>query len=161
MSAKFRGKAGLTLPEVLLAAVIIAVAVLAVVGLFPTALQNVQYGGHMSQASSLAQEMIEMIRTRSFSEVSQVAGYVATNGPLDTRNPTPGTLPLPVRDHLDRWRNDITPANPAGALPQGWGTLTVAAVAGLPDLFQVTITVSWRERGNQTVTLVTYVARYG
>ena len=161
MSANFREK-GLTLPEVLLSAVIISVAVLALVGLFPTALQNVRYGGHMSQASSLAQEMIELIRSRSFSEVSQVASYVAANGPLDTRNPTPGILPLPVRDHLDRWRNDIAPANPAGALPQAWGTVTVGAVpGGPPDLLQVTITVGWREGGNQTLTVVTYVARYG
>ena len=157
-----REKRGLTLAEVILSAAIISVAVLAIVGLFPTALQNVRYGGHMSQASSLAQEMIEMIRTRSFSEVSQVASYVATNGPLDTRNPTPPTLPLAVKNHLNQWRNDIAPLNPAGALPQGWGTVTVGAVpGGPPDLLQVTITVGWRESGNQILTIVTYVARYG
>ena len=38
-------KRGLTLAEVLLAAAIISVAVLAIIGLFPTALQNVRYGG--------------------------------------------------------------------------------------------------------------------
>ncbi|MGH7371571.1 MAG: type IV pilus modification PilV family protein [Candidatus Methylomirabilales bacterium] len=163
MTATLREKAGLTLPEVMLAAVIIAVAVLALVGLFPTALQNVRYGGHMSQASSLAQEMIELIRTRSFSEVSQVASYVATNGPLDTRNPTPPTLPLAVKNHLTQWRTDIAPLNPAGALPQGWGTIAVVAPdpVALPDLLQVTIIVGWRESGNQTITIVTYVARYG
>lgn len=151
MSAKFRDKAGLTLPEVLLAAVIISVAVLALVGLFPTALQNVQYGGHMSQASSLAQEMIELIRTQP----SNVSFY---NYP-DTSVPPPGGLPGPVFAHLTQWRNDIAPVNPIGALPQGRGTIAVTAMAGPPgfQLWQVTITVSWRERGNQTVTLVTYV----
>ena len=149
-----REKRGLTLPEVLLSAVIISVAVLALVGLFPTALQNVRYGGHMSQASSLAQEMIELIRTQPFDTVFSYNG-------LDTRN-APPPLPPAVLAHFNQWRNDIAPANPAGALPQGWGTIQVINSAlGLADLKQVTITVGWREGGNQTLTVVTYVARYG
>jgi len=74
--------------------------------------------------------------------------------------PPPGGLPASVLAHFTQWQSDIAPAIPAGALPQGWGTITVGAVAGLPDLWQVTITVGWRERGGQTITLVTYVARY-
>jgi len=147
-------KRGMTLAEVLLAAAVISVAVLAMVGMFPTALQNVRYGGHMSQASSLAQEVIEMIRTQPFSNVSFY------NYP-DTSVPPPGGLPGPVAAHLTRWRNDIAPANPIGALPQGRGTISVTPVAGLPDLLQVTITVGWQERGPQTLTIVTYVARHG
>ena len=154
MSANFREK-GLTLPEVLLSAVIISVAVLALVGLFPTALQNVRYGGHMSQASSLAQEMIEMIRTQPFTLVSSYNN-------IDTRLPAPPTLTGAPLAHFNRWTTDIAPANPAGALPQGFGTVQVLENAlGLADLKQVTITVGWRESGNQTITLVTYVARYG
>jgi prepilin-type N-terminal cleavage/methylation domain-containing protein len=153
VSDTFREK-GFTIPEVLLASVIISVAVLGIVGLFPTALQNVQYGGHMSQASSLAQEMIEMIRTRPFADVSLYHG-------LDTQQATPAGLPQPVKDHLDLWRNDVAPANPRGGLPQGRGTVSATAVPGLPDLLEVTVTVSWQERGNQTVTIVTYVARHG
>ena len=145
---------GLTLAEVLLAAAIISVAVLAIIGLFPTALQNVRYGGHMSQASSLAQEMIELIRTQPFDTVFSYNG-------LDTRN-APPPLPLTVLAHFNRWKTDIAPANPAGALPQGFGTVQVVENAlGLADLKQVTITVGWRESGNQTVTLVTYVAPHG
>lgn len=144
---------GLTLAEVVLAAAIISVAVLAMVGLFPTALQNVQFGGHMSQASSLAQEMVEMIRTRPFADVSLYNN-------LDTRLP-PTVTGLPLA-HFNRWKNDIAPTNPAGALPQGWGTVQVVENAlGLSDLKQVTITVGWREGGNRTVTLVTYVAPHG
>jgi Tfp pilus assembly protein PilV len=154
MSHIFRER-GLTLAEVVLAAAIISVAVLAIVGLFPTALQNVQYGGHMSQASSLAQEMIEMIRTRPFADVSLYHN-------LDTRLPAPPTLTGAPLAHFNRWRSDIAPANPAGALPQGWGTVQVVENAlGLADLKEVTITVGWREGGNQTVRLVTYVAPHG
>jgi len=150
----FREK-GLTLAEVVLAAAIISVAVLAIVGLFPTALQNVRYGGHMSQASSLAQEMIEMIRTRPFADVSLYNN-------VDTRLPAPPTLTGAPLAHFTKWTTDIAPANPAGALPQGWGTVQVVENAlGLADLKQVTITVGWRESGNQTVTLVTYVAPHG
>ncbi|MFQ5848272.1 MAG: hypothetical protein ACE5IQ_11465 [Candidatus Methylomirabilales bacterium] len=153
MNHPFRGKAGLTIVEVLLAAVIIMVAVLGIVGLFPTALQNVRYGGHMSQASSLAQEMIEMIRTQPFAAVFSYNG-------LDTRNPAPGALPASVLSHFARWQSDIAPANPGGALPQGWGTIQVVENAlGLADLKQVTITVGWQERGPQVLTLDTYVAR--
>jgi prepilin-type N-terminal cleavage/methylation domain-containing protein len=152
MKALFRQNSGLTLPEVLLSAVIIAVAVLALVGLFPTALQNVQYGGHMSQALSLGQEMVELIRTQPFLTVDKYNG-------LDTRT-APGPLPPAVQGHYDQWKADITPANPAGALPQGWGTIDVETVPTLSDLYKVTITVGWRERGSQWITLVTYVAQY-
>jgi len=146
---------GLTLAEVLLAAAIISVGVLAIIGLFPTALQNVRYGGHMSQASSLAQEMIEMIRTQPFTLVSSYNN-------IDTRLPAPPTLTGVPLAHFTRWKNDIAPVPPAGALPQGWGTVTVGAVpGGPPDLLQVTIIVGWRESGNQTIRIVTYVARYG
>ncbi|MEE8151855.1 MAG: hypothetical protein V3T76_02300 [candidate division NC10 bacterium] len=153
MNRILRGKAGLTILEVLMSAVIIMIAVLGIVGLFPTALQNVQYGGHMSQASSLAQEMIELIRTQPFLTVSSYHN-------LDTGT-TPGVLPLVVQSHYDQWKADIAPANPAGALPQGRGTIQVVDDAlGFADLKQVTVTVTWRERGTQTITLVTYVARY-
>ncbi len=156
MRQLLREKRGLTLAEVLLAAAIISVAVLAIIGLFPTALQNVRYGGHMSQASSLAQEMIELIRTHP-EPFNMVSSY---NG-LDTRN-APPPLPPAVLAHFTKWKNDIAPPNPAGALPQGWGTVQVVEnVLGLTDLKQVTITVGWRESGNQTITIVTYVARYG
>lgn len=149
-----RDTAGLTLPEVLLASVIIAIAILGVVGLFPTALQNVQYGGHMSQASSLAQAMIEMIRTEPFATVSSYGG-------LDTRIGPPGGLPASVLNHFTQWANRVAPAMPIGALPQGWGTIQVQDNAlGLPDLKQLTVTVGWQERGAQTISFVTYVARH-
>lgn len=152
MRKLLRERAGLTLPEVILSAAIITVAILALVGLFPTALQNVHYGGHMSQASSLAQEMIELIRTRPFSET------VSYNG-LDTRNAAPGGLPAPVLAHFNQWTNDISP--PTGVLPQGFGTIAVTPEAGplAGDLLRVSITIGWQERGPQTITLVTYVAR--
>ena len=155
MKCLVREKRGFTLLEVLFAVVIITVAVLAVVGLFPTALRNVRYGGHMSQASSLAQEMIEMIRTQPFASVSSYNG-------LDTRNSPPVGLPASVLAHFNQWQSDITP--PSGVLPQGWGTITAVPETGPPDLssdlLRVTITVGWQERGAQTITLVTYVARY-
>ncbi len=174
MRNPLRGMAGLSLPEVLLATVIIMVAILGVVGLFPTALQNIQYGGHMSQASSLTQAMIEMIRTEPFATVPSYDG-------LDTRNAPPGGLSASVLTHFTQWTNNIAPANPAGTLPQGWGTVQVQSLCRttggsldvcqkdggqgddalpLPDLVQVTITVRWQERGNQTIRFVTYVARH-
>ncbi len=154
MKNRSRDTAGLSLPEVLLATVIIMIAILGIVGLFPTALQNVQYGGHMSQASSLAQAMIERIRTESFDTVSNY-------NDLDTQNAPPGGLPASVLTHFTQWTNNIAPASPVGALPQGWGTVQIQEdVLGLPDLKQVTVTVGWQERGGQIITFVTYVARH-
>ncbi len=154
MKNRSRDTAGLSLPEVLLATVIIMIAILGIVGLFPTALQNVQYGGHMSQASSLAQAMIERIRTESFDTVSNY-------NDLDTQNAPPGGLPASVLTHFTQWTNNIAPASPVGALPQGWGTVQIQEDAlGLPDLKQVTVTVGWQERGGQIITFVTYVARH-
>ncbi|MEE9221792.1 MAG: hypothetical protein V3U34_09730 [candidate division NC10 bacterium] len=154
MKNRSRDTAGLSLPEVLLATVIIMIAILGIVGLFPTALQNVQYGGHMSQASSLAQAMIERIRTESFDTVSNY-------NDLDTQNAPPGGLPASVLNHFNEWSSGIAPANPVGALPLGWGTVQIDDVLGLPDLKQVTVRVGWQERGSQTITFVTYMARYG
>lgn len=159
MRGLLRQSAGLTLPEVLLSAVIITVAILALVGVFPTALQNVQYGGHMSQALSLGQEMVELIRTQPFSTISVLANPPYNN--LNTQTAPPAGLPASVLAHFNQWKSDIAPTNPAGALPQGWGSINVAPVAGLSDLVQVTIRVGWRERGPHTISLVTYVARYG
>ena len=154
MNRRWHGTAGLTLPEVLLASVIIVVAVLGIVGLFPTALQNIQYGGHMSKASSLAQAMIEMIRTQPFDRISLYDG-------LDTQDPPQGDLLQSVLDHFEQWKDNIAPENPAGALPQGWSTVQVQDNAlGLSDLKQLAITVGWQERGLRTITFVTYVARY-
>lgn len=162
MIHRVRGKAGFTLAEVILSAVIIMVAVLAVVGMYPTALENVRYGGHMSQASSLAQEMIEMIRTRPFADIQLYNN-------LDT-GVAPAGLPSIILSHYRQWCRDLVypdpawcqpsaPDNPGGALPQGRGTIQVQDNAlGLADLKQVTITIGWQERGNQTLTLVTYVA---
>lgn len=150
----WRDTAGLTLPEVLLASVIITVAVLGVVGLFPTALQNIHYGGHMSKASSLAQAMIEMIRTQPFDRISLYDG-------LDTQDLPQEGLLQSVLDHFEQWKENIVPENPAGALPQGWGTVQVQDEAlGLPDLKHLAITVGWQERGPRTITFVTYVARH-
>ncbi|MFQ5881706.1 MAG: hypothetical protein ACE5I9_04450 [Candidatus Methylomirabilales bacterium] len=149
----FRRNEGLSLLEVLLAAAILVVALLGIMSLFPTALQNVRYGGHMSQASSLAQEMVELMRTQPFATVSSYNG-------LDTRSGPPAGLPASVLNHFTQWANNIAPQNPSGALPQGWGTIAVALVPGLPDLLQLTVTVGWQERGNPTVNLVTYVAQY-
>ena len=161
MKAPFQGQEGLTLAEVLLAAAIITVAFLGIAGLFPTAYQNVRYGGHMTQASSVAQEMLELIRTQPFAAISSYNG-------LDTGAAPPAGLPATVLNHYQKWCRDIVDPDPAwcqpsataSGIPSGWGRITVAAVPGFPDLWQVTVTVGWQERGTPTVTLTTYVANY-
>lgn len=161
MRPPLQGEEGLTLAEVLIAAAIITVAFLGIAGLFPTAYQNVRYGGHMTQASSVAQEMLELIRTQPFTTIPSYNG-------LDTR--VRPTVTGTVLSHYQKWCRDIVDPDPAwcgtsvtpSGIPSGWGTIAVAGppVLGLADLVQVTVTVGWQERGTPTVTLTTYVARY-
>lgn len=163
MRTPLQGQEGLTLAEVLLAAAIITVAFLGIAGLFPTAYQNIRYGGHMTQASSVAQEMLELIRTQPFSNI------VNYNN-LDTRRAPAAGLPLTVLNHYQKWCRDIVDPDPtwcgtsatASGIPTGWGTITVTGppVLGFADLVQVTVTVGWQERGTPTVVLTTYVANY-
>ena len=163
MRTPFHGQEGLTLAEVLLAAAIISVAFLGIAGLFPTAYQNIRYGGHMTQASTVAQEMVELIRTQSFTTTPSYNG-------LDTRVAPPAGLTASVLAHYQKWCRDIVDPDPAwclpsataSGLPSGWGTITVTGppVLGLADLVQVTVTVGWQERGTPTVALTTYVAKY-
>jgi len=159
MRTPLQGQEGLTLAEVLLAAAIITVAFLGIAGLFPTAYQNIRYGGHMTQASSVAQEMLELIRTQPFATIPNYNG-------LDTR--VPPTVTGTVLSHYQKWCRDIVDPDPAWCqssatatgIPSGWGTITVTPHPTLADLVQVTVTVGWQERGTPTVTLTTYVARY-
>ena len=53
---------GFSVLEVLIATAILSVALLALVSLFPTAYQNIAYGGGMTTATDLGQQKIEALR---------------------------------------------------------------------------------------------------
>ncbi|MFQ5880898.1 MAG: prepilin-type N-terminal cleavage/methylation domain-containing protein [Candidatus Methylomirabilales bacterium] len=61
-----RGERGFTLAEVLIAASILAVSLLAIANMFPTAFSNVTSGGESSRAVALAQKKMEEIKGQAF-----------------------------------------------------------------------------------------------
>jgi prepilin-type N-terminal cleavage/methylation domain-containing protein len=61
-----RRENGFSLIEVLLAAAILSVALLALASMFPTSYQNINYGGGMTTAADLGQQKIEALRNLPF-----------------------------------------------------------------------------------------------
>ena len=162
------GPAGLTLIEFLFAVSVFAITGLGVAGMFPAAFRSVVVGGQVTKATILAQEMADMIRADTFTNVS---AYINT----DTRNAiTCPTLPTTDCTNKLKWKNDLsaTTAQSTGqGLPSGYGTVVVVCVnadgttnttSPCPtDLRKVTVTVTWdrQGQGSRSVSLVSYVAR--
>jgi len=72
MNLPIRSK-GFSLVEVMIAMLILAIALLALAGLMVTTTRNSSFGGHMTEASTFAQDRLEQLR------VSPWAGVVAGN----------------------------------------------------------------------------------
>ena len=156
MPRSLKGPWGLTLPEILIAASVLTVALLAMAGMFPTAFQNVKAGGQMTKATAIAQKMMEILRNESFANLSCSLYPTSYNG-LNTSACGSGTDSIST--NCQKWANDIAFSSDGRGLPSGWGSITVSSPA--TDLRQVTVTVGWTEsRGSKTVELVTYVADY-
>lgn len=156
-----------------------AFALLGVAGMFPSALRSVVTGGQVTKATTLAQEMVDMIRNEPFDTLSLTPA--SANGykgyyTFDTRN-LPATCPTGSTDSSScsnkmKWKSDLS-ADSAQAggrgLPAGYGTVAVACLnangtsnstSPCPtDLRRVTVTAIWGRTGAQSVSLVTYVAR--
>ncbi|MBI3989667.1 MAG: prepilin-type N-terminal cleavage/methylation domain-containing protein [candidate division NC10 bacterium] len=136
---------GLTLLEVLIASAVMAIAILALAGMFPSAYQNVKYGGEITRATALAQEMMEILRNESFGNLASYDGR--STGACGSGTDS-------VSTNCRKWRDDIT----AVGLPSGSGT--IAVVQETSDLRRITVTVNWTERtGRKEAQLVTYVAQ--
>jgi type II secretion system protein I len=95
---KFLKSNGFTLIEVLISLVILAISLLALAGLMTTTTRNNSFGGHMTEAATLAQDRLEELRVTPWDNISsnndQIQGAtgivytrnwnVATNGNLRT-----------------------------------------------------------------------------
>jgi Tfp pilus assembly protein PilV len=69
MSVRISGRphgTGLTLVEVAFALSVLAVALLGVAGMFPSAMRSVHVGGQTTKATVLARGMVDMIRADAF-----------------------------------------------------------------------------------------------
>lgn len=109
-----RNTRGFTIIEVLFAAVILAVALLGIAGMFPTAYGNVDRSGDQTAAVGLAQERIEWLRNQPLNSnalgdvtgdttetlADEYAGYTRTtqitNGTPLAATPPDGTIQMMV-----------------------------------------------------------------
>ena len=153
-----------------------AISLLGVAGMFPSALRSVVSGGQVTKATTLVQAMTDMIRNDPFDTL--VSRYNNLNTKTDPTLKMP-PLACPVTPsgydanyNKKKWKCDIlaSQAQDSGqGLPSGYGTVAVACVNAdgtangsnpcSTDLRRVTVTVIWNPQGTQSVSLVTYVAR--
>ena len=140
------GATGLTLVEFLIATSIMAFAALGVAGMFPAAFRSVVVGGQVTKATTLAQEMADMIRTEPFDNVYQppssgngYVGYFNQSGSpatFDTRNTgsVPATCSVPSSDscmNKKKWQSDLLAdaAQTSGrGLPVAYGIVAVTCL---------------------------------
>jgi Tfp pilus assembly protein PilV len=173
----------LTLLEVLLAAVVLGVALLGIAGAFPAALRTVTAGGQITQATLLAQQMLEAIRIDPSDAIPRYAGKDARGVHTEAPANFPDDWPWPCAEgwtwagqfcgktKLTRWRQDL--ARAAGAergLARVAGDVRVmdherpvpgggGAISGATTLLRITVTVTWDTAlGRRHVTLTSTVA---
>jgi prepilin-type N-terminal cleavage/methylation domain-containing protein len=70
MKGPLKSERGFTLVEVLMAAIILLVAILAIATMFPTGRGNVDDAGKRSRAVALAQENLEIVKNSAFPPVT-------------------------------------------------------------------------------------------
>ena len=127
-----RDARGVTLVELLAALVLIALGVLALVRLFPTASQNQLENRMLTTANLFAQEKVEALSAKTWTDADLTVG----------RHP-PGIA-----------TEDLGPS-------QKWHRYweVTAMAAPLDNLKKVTVTVNWTFMGNRSVTATTYLRR--
>lgn len=133
-----RRNSGFSIIEVLVALVVLSVGMLGIAGLYVTTLRASGSALYRTQAVSLASDMADRIRANPL-------GAATYTGAPANRNCVAGGVNCSAaqmaEDDLFRWRADLN------SLPASAGT--VVRVPGPPQ--EYTITVSWTEPGNQTV----------
>jgi len=119
-----RRSAGVSLIEVLVAVLVLSIGLLGVANLQLTAIRNAHSAYLRSQASLLAQDILDRIRANR-------ANATSYNIALAASPPTGSSLP---EQDLKAWLDSL-----AASLPQGDGA--VAVNAGTPTT--VTVTIQW------------------
>ncbi len=70
---------GFSLIEVLIAAAILALGLLAIASMFPTAYRNVDWSGERTAAVNLVQQRLEWVRNQSYTSAALAAGTTTEN----------------------------------------------------------------------------------
>lgn len=172
---RLRSARGYTLVEIVIAAAILAVALLAIANMFPTGYTNVTEAGRRTMGLTAARQILEDMHSIPFANLAALNGFDSTNQ---------ATVPAgqPERDVARRWRYTLAgegtgafATNPAEEA--AWTTLTTAvpfdgsvqvSVTGCltplcppnpvsPTLRLVTVTIAFQAKAGsfQLATLVT------
>lgn len=152
-NGRARGAAGLTMVELLIAASIVAVSLLAIAAIFPVALSNIDTGAEQTVAATVGQAFTEMVRNTRWATLLAYNGF-DSNDPNTC--PRPPAHPVQANADCLRWIDQITGNTavnpPIEGLPNGRATVTVATTPGLnPDnsnqfLATVTVNLAWSPR---------------
>lgn len=122
-----KGQKGFTLIEILVALIILSICLLGMAGLMTTTTKNNSYGGHLTEASTFAQDKLEQLRATPFGMIPLNA--TVTDKPLGSTGITYNRSWVAVP-------NIAPPAN----------TLNV-----------ITITVSWIDKIPHSISIVSAV----
>ena len=112
-NGRARGAAGLTMVELLIAASIVAVSLLAIAAIFPVALSNIDTGAEQTVAATVGQAFTEMVRNTRWTTLLAYNGF-DSNDP--TTCPRPPAHPVQANADCLRWIDQIT-GNTAVNLP--------------------------------------------
>lgn len=120
---RLRSARGYTFVEILIAAAILAVALLAIANMFPTGYTNITEAGRRTMSLTAAKQILEDTRSLPFDNVTALNGFDSTN---------PATIPAanPERDMARRWRYTLAGAGGGFAFnaqeQAEWATLSTA-----------------------------------
>jgi prepilin-type N-terminal cleavage/methylation domain-containing protein len=119
---------GFSLIEVLIALVILAIALLALAGLMVTTTKNNSFGNHMTEAATLAQDKLEELRVSPWASIA--------NG------------------------NDAVPGSTGITYTRNWNVSILANPNPPPNDLEksVTITVSWNDGINRSISLLSVIS---
>jgi prepilin-type N-terminal cleavage/methylation domain-containing protein len=123
---------GFTLIEVLVSLVILSVSLLAMAGLMATTTKNTSSGGRLTEAATFAQDRLEQFRAMTWQSVPIGQGPQVPPDPPD----------------LKTW------TGPTGiTYTRNWNVVQTG------NLKTVTITVTWTDQTNHSVTLVSVISQ--
>lgn len=144
---------GFTLIEVLIATLVLAVGLLGLAGLQAASIKNNLSAYNRSQATQLAYDMADRMRSNKNGSINPATGNVITTSTYLTVAPTAAavqtscatvtgcTVAQMAQNDLFQWNAALT-----GTLPSGTGTITVVAATRV-----FTITVNWDDNRDGAV----------
>lgn len=155
-SIKLNKNSGFTLIEVLIAMFILTVGILAVVSMFTTSMKASQLGRNVTVGSRLAQNLMEQVKTQTFSNV--VAGMCTGTG-ITVCSTTAVTTTFAADDTITRTGKF---QEASGGINLASYNVTLQQVENRPiaGLNTVTVTVTWSDAyGAHTTKLITYIEK--